>query len=213
MDMNPIRYLVISGSFFCFSVYALVPVSPALIHKAAQTMNGAEMQNMRDYLEDSITASRTGGDTLRAQALERIQQQFYKGHYTLVMQELKALGEDPQDILRTTALRAKMFSGELEQFPWFMREIAGVDWLFAQDAQKATKQWPQPKDKALYLIYLVDQLERNHARVVDRELLDDAITELVARLDALRLNIPGVFKRQIENALARLDTIRELRDL
>ena len=211
--MNPMRCTVISGLFFGFSVYALLPVSPALIHKAAQTMNAAEVQNMRDYLEDSITQSRTGGDTLKAQALERIQQQFYKGHYALVMQELKGLGEDPQDILRTTALRAKMFSGELEQFPWFMREIAGVDWLFAQDAQKTTKQWPQPKDKALYLIYLVDQLEHNHARVVDRELLDDAITELVARLDALRLNIPGVFKRQIENALARLDTIRELRDL
>ena len=193
-------------------------LSPALSHTATPTtqremreaskkMTAKEMKNMENYLKNWV--KKAADDDEKAKR-EKIFQSFYKGRYDLVMEELKALGENPQRILKTTGLREKMLSGELERTAWFMREIAGLDWFFSNDAkkQKNKRQWPTRKDWVQHLTNLADQVVRNHRRVEDAQMLEDAINDMTNRLEKHKNRMNAVFKRQINNTLKRLKDIK-----
>jgi len=193
-------FLLISTINLCAEVEKITENE---MREAAKSMNAEEIKLMENHLKNEIKKTKTPQER---EKLESITQSFYKGRYDLVMQELKSLGENPQKILKTTGLREKMLSGELERLPWFIREIAALDFSFERDAKATVQKWPAATDKALYIIGLIDQLERNHQRVEDKVILKDSINNVRDKLGQLAEHVPGVFKRQISTALTKLDT-------
>jgi hypothetical protein len=183
------------------------------IRTAAQNMTLEESKQMANYLQSKVNDMKNDGDSFGQQRYEELFNQFYKGRFVLVMEELKALGDDPQKILKVTGLRDKMLSGQLEKIPWFLREIAGLDWFFQQDAKRTKPQWPQPKDKVLYLAGLVDQIERNHARTNDLQMLSEAIDSVSSRLMQLQNSVTKIFQRTINQALDKLKMVKSVRNL
>jgi hypothetical protein len=157
-------------------------------------------------------------------------EKMYTEYFNLVITELESLGENPQLILQTTALRQKLLEGKLENRPWFVKEIGGLDWLFEQDAKQTAlnteragnesqfmrnfsqTRWPKQQDKALYLMSLVDQIERNHQRI---ELTDlGTIIETCQKyLISFLPDMSNVFKRTIQEALNKLEKVRSMRGI
>lgn len=193
--------LLVPAAVFCADVKKM---TESQMREASKSMSPQEMKLMENHLKSEIKKAKTSEEK---EKLESIFHFFYQGRYDLVMQELKALGDDPQKILKTTGLREKMLSGELERMPWFIREIAALDFLFEKDTKEKLKKWPTAKDKALYIISLVDQLDRNHQKVEDKAILKEAINNVRGKLNELTEYVPAVFKRQITIALAKLDKI------
>jgi hypothetical protein len=173
------------------------------------------MQNLEDYLRQDLKDVKATGDFNDVDVIERMLQKFYRGKFDEVIAEIKRRGDKIQDILKISGLREKMLSGELERIPWFMKEIAGLDWFFERDANRkqSEKLWPQPKDKVQYLGNLTDQIERNHSRVSDTVMLHEAIDELGGRLSGLRDSVSNIMKRSIDQALEKLRLVEEIRHL
>ncbi len=204
--------ILLSPAFLAVAARDATTMTEADMRKAAKTMTADEMKNMENFLKKLVKKADTDEEREKREAIFH---SFYQGRYDLVMEELKALGENPQKILKKTGLREKMLSGELQRLPWFMQEIAGLDFFFQRDAVAPAKQqkWPKPKDKALYLISLVDQIDRNQNRVEDDKMLKEAIKTLDDKLEDLKDNVPGVFKMQIKMARRKLDDVKDNRGL
>ena len=153
----------------------------------------------------------------------------YTEYFGLVVSELEFLGKDPREILQIPDLRYRLLAGELDTMPWFVKEIEALVWFFEQDAKKLmfqvsqldsampqfnmTKpQWPRPADKALYVIDLVEQIERSHQRV-DVDVLAGIIETAEEYLVSFLPNVSNVLKRTIEEALNKLEKVRNIRDI
>jgi hypothetical protein len=152
-------------------------------------------------------------------------EKIYTQYFNLIIAELESLGENPQLILHTTDLRQKFLEGHLEKSPWFVKEIGALDWLFEQDAKEeifnqnqlkyihsVTTQWPKLQDKALYVISLVEQIERNHQRV-ETDDLAAIIQTCQEYLISFLPDMSNVFKRTIQEALNKLEKVRNIREI
>jgi hypothetical protein len=156
-------------------------------------------------------------------------EKIYTEYFNLIIAELESLGESPQLILHTNNLRQKLLEGKLENTPWFVKEIGGLDWLFEQDTKQAAwtieqthndlqfldstqSAWPKLEDKALYVMSLVDQIERNHQRLATEDLA--IIIEICQEyLISFLPNMSNVFKRTIQEAINKLEKVRNIRDI
>lgn len=153
----------------------------------------------------------------------------YTEYFNLIIDELKSLNVDPQVILQTSSLRQKLLEGKLEKKLWFVKEIEALVWLFENDSKQATRnkkiknkglqslsrtqlQWPHTQDKALYVVSLVDQIERNYQRVETEDLA--TIIETCERyLISFLPDIPAILQRIAQEALNKLNKIRNIRDI
>lgn len=189
-----------------------VDISNTQMRQASKSLTMEETDLVKKHIRTRMRNAKAAGDTEELERLESLEKSFYKGRFDVVMAELKALGDDPQKILRVTGLREKMLSGGLERRPWFIREIAGLDWFFEQDVKKAKKQWPKELDKVQYLIGLADQLDRNHKRA-DLDDVADATRALLTELAARKALVSRVFQRQVDQAVRKLNEVREDRGL
>jgi hypothetical protein len=192
-----------------------VPITQSLIRGAARELTQDESRRMLQYLQDKMLYARRIGDTVLQQQLEDVSGEYYKAHYDQVLQKVRVLGENPEQLLHITTLRDQMLSGNFEQVPvyWLVLEIAAIDWLFAQDAQLTKKRWPETKDKIVYIINLVDDLRKNHDRIIDVSILEDVINDLKTRLEDFRVEALPPTKRQIHTALAKLKALATCRIL
>ncbi|RTL07081.1 hypothetical protein EKK58_02790 [Candidatus Dependentiae bacterium] len=194
-------------------------------------INGAQGQNNIDLVEKykrlDAVLSKLISDDLSTDSLK--DEKIYTDYFNLVIAELESLGENTQLILQTTGLRQRLLEGKLEKAPWFVKEIAGLAWLFEQDAKQAAlnkkridkglqalrpsqSQWPKPKDKALYIISLVDQIERNYQRI-DTEDLATIIETCEQYLISFLPDIPAVLKRITQEAINKLQKIKNIRSI
>jgi hypothetical protein len=127
-----------------------------------------------------------------------------------VIQEIAEMGDDPQRILNTSKLRTYMLSGRLEHTPWFLREIAGLDWFFEYDSKRSSrnKKWPKPQDKVVYIMSLADELVMNHKKVFDTIMVLDAIDSLEKHIDRWLQQASKTFKPRVDGTLEKLRTLR-----
>lgn len=192
---------------------------------AAQEVQNEQLINKYERLAALLEKLTSGELTTQSMKDEKA----YTEYFNLVVAELESLGENPQIILQTTGLRQKLLEGKLEKTPWFVKEIEGLDWFFEQDAQQASfnaermtsglqplgptqPQWPKPKDKALYIVSLVDQIERNYQRI-ETEDLATIIETCQEYLISFLPDIPNVFKRTVQEALNKLEKVRNIRGI
>lgn len=214
-------------------------------------MTYEESSRLKNYINNNLAyAKNTNNETLKnkyeqlAALIEKLisgqlaigslkAEKIYSEYFNLIIDELKALGGDPQLILEAPDLRYKLLTGQLEDEPWFVREIAAMKWFFEQDDQNKALlkdknkinpslnrplrtvqlQWPTPKDKALYIIGLIEQIERNYQRVENKEDLAAIIGICEYHLTLQLPEIPGILKRIAQEALNKLTKIRNIRGI
>ena len=203
---------------FCFVMVMFVvnlsamQITEAGMRQASRDLTASESAILKLYLKDRIDEIKKDSvrDPQGAQLarLEDAFKEFYRNRYDIVLKEIAALGDDPQTILHSSKLRTYMLLGKLEHTPWFLREIAGLDWFFERDAKKSRKRWPKPHDKLVYLMSLADELAMNHAKVLDTALTLDAIDSLEKHINNFFHRAPKVFKYRVSEALSKLDTLR-----
>ncbi len=202
-------------SFVGFSLVShlsAMQITEAGMRQASRDLTAAESEKLKVYLKESIDQLKR--DSLRdpqgAQLarLEEAFKEFYRSRYDMVLKEIAALGDDPQRILSSSKLRTYMLSGKLEHTPWFLREIAGLDWFFERDAKRSRKQWPKPQDKLVYLMSLADELAMNHTKVLDAALMLDAIDSLEKHINSFLQRAPKTFKFRVTETLAKLNALR-----
>lgn len=196
-----------------------------------QKLNAAQEKNnsalIHKYKRLDAILEKLTSEELSTSSLK--DEKIYTDYFNLIIAELESLGKNPQLILQTTALRQKLLEGKLEKVPWFVKEIEGLAWLFEQDEKQAAfnkerinkglqalgptqSQWPKAKDKALYVIGLVDQIERNYQRV-ETEDLATIIETCQQYLISFLPDIPTVLKRIAQEAINKLHKIRNIRDI
>lgn len=209
--MKVIKIYIFTMLIACTSAHAM-QINQATMQQASQELTTKEAQALKEYLHTRLTQlQRDGLDELMLQEkakLEKIVDLFYQHRYEKVLQDLSAMGYNPQEILHSSALRTAMLMGTLEQTPWFLREIAGLDWFFERDARRTRKKWPKAQDKLAYVISLVDQLERNYSKVFDQTLIREAIDALEKHSMILSSASSKTLKTRFADILARLDKIR-----
>lgn len=214
----PKRFGVLLASFFVIfygSSLLSVEINEINMRKASRYLTEKESDLVKAYLNSRINELKQ--DPLRdspiKQAeeakLQEIFQEFYRSNYDSVLQEISALGDNPQALLQTSKLRTVMLSGGLEQTPWFLREIAGLDWFFERDSKRTRKKWPRPQDKLVYIMTLADDLVMNHNKVFDATLVRDAVDTLEKHINYLLERAPKTFKSRVIDILLKLQKLRE----
>lgn len=193
-------------------VYKLsaIQITEAGMRQASRDLTASESATLKLYLNNRINELKK--DSLRdPQQLARLEEafkDFYRNRYDMVLKEISALGDDPQRILNNSKLRTYMLWGKLQHTPWFLREIAGLDWFFERDAKRSRKQWPKPQDKLVYLMSLTDELIMNHTKVIDITLVLDAIDSLEKHINSFFQRAPKNFKFRVSETLAKLESLR-----
>jgi hypothetical protein len=216
--VKKILLLVVTG--YCIGLGAVAPSRPRAVvtqdgtaitekqmRAASKELSAKEMANMKMLIQNNINEAKANKDTVAQQEYEVVFQDFWKGRYDLVMQELLEKDKEHggiQNMLQMTGLRAKMLAGELEKVPWFIRQIAGLDWFLENDPTL---------NNVWYLISLVDQIDRNNARVEDPEMLLEAINDLGTRLVTWQPKSTKILQRSINQALDKLMAVKNMRNL
>ncbi len=187
-------------------------ITEANMRQASRDLTTKESDLIKIYLKNKVDQLKQDPfiEAKRAEEgkFEEIFKEFYRGRYDHVLQEISALGGDPQAILQTSKLRTAMLSGKLEQTPWILREIAGLDWFFERDSKRSRKQWPKPQDKLVYLMSLSDELAMNHAKIFDTMLVRDAIDTLEKHINYLLDRAPKTFRARVSETIAKLQKLR-----
>lgn len=216
---NNYRRLLLSVICLPVSFLQSMQINEANMRQASHELTEKESLSIKKYLQDRIDTAKNIAETdqnnKESAMLETIVNEFYRGRYDLVIQGMYTLGYNPQEILGTTALRTSMLAGKLEQTPWFLREIAGLDWFFERDSKRSRKhkQWPLLQDKMTYLLSLADQLERNHMRIIDKSMIRDALDSLIMRITLLNPKLPESMQLKAQEVLARLEALRAVRNI
>lgn len=212
------RFRVLLASFFAIfsgiSLFAM-QINEINMRQASRDLTEKESDLIKAYLNTRINELKE--DPLRDSPIkqaeeakfEEIFQAFYRGRYDQVLQGLSLLGGNPQAILQNSRLRTIMLSGGLEQTPWFLREIAGLDWFFERDAKRTRKKWPRPQDKLVYVMTLADALVLNYNKVFDATLVHDAVDTLEKHINMLLERAPKTFKVRVSDIIAKLQKLRD----
>lgn len=212
LKINRVMCMVSCVGFFLVSHLSAMQITEAGMRQASRDLTAAESEKLKVYLKDRIDQLKQ--DSLRdpqgsqLARLEEAFKEFYRNRYDMVLKEIAALGDNPQRILNSSKLRTYMLSGKLEHTPWFLREIAGLDWFFERDAKRSRKQWPKPQDKLVYLMSLADELAMNHTKVLDAALMLDAIDSLEKHINSFFQRAPKVFRFRVTETLAKLQALR-----
>ncbi len=198
--------LVVSSSFLIS-----MQQTPEDVIKASRNLTQKESDLIKVYLEKKMNLespeSSPDAKINEELRLDEIKQAFDRARYDLVLQQISALGDNPQVVLETSQLRTTMLAGKLEQTPWILREIAGLDWFFERDSKRSrSKQWPKLHNKLAYLISLSDELTKHHAKVFDTLLIRDAVDTLEKHIKQLA---PRISKdTRLTEALTKLQKLR-----
>lgn len=168
---------------------------------AVYKLTTTEKMRLEEYLSAEATENKL---------FQQLLDQFKNGNEKLVIQELSSQALPLYRILQVTPLRARMIEGKIANLLWFSREIAALDWFFEWDGQQHESSWPTVQQKALYLVGLVGQVERNYKRIANRQELNDIITILRSHLSLLSDQSPSVIKRALDNSAAKLTLIHDL---
>lgn len=212
LKINRVMCMVSCVGFFLVSHLSAMQITEAGMRQASRDLTAAESEKLKVYLKDRIDQLKQ--DSLRdpqgsqLARLEEAFKEFYRNRYDMVLKEIAALGDNPQRILNSSKLRTYMLSGKLEHTPWFLREIAGLDWFFERDAKRSRKQWPKPQDKLVYLMSLADELVMNHTKVLDATLVIDGIDSLEKHITSFLQRAPKTFKFRVSESLAKLQVLR-----
>jgi hypothetical protein len=221
--MNGVKVWLLT--IFATMVYhsALLPfqfklLSEKKIQSAVGQLSLEELQQLEKFLRKKYKEAIQNNNIQMIQQYDHLIKEWDTGHFDFIINTLSQQKDQLQTALKITLLREKMLMGELKDIPWFIREIAALAWTFEQDArQDQNKQkWPRAQDKVIYLIALVDQIERNQHRVTEAQditILKNAIDELGIRLLNLRGTVSNVMKRSIDQALEKLRLVEEIRNL
>jgi hypothetical protein len=189
-------------------------ITQASMRQASRDLTAAESESIKRYIQNNIDEAKQ--DTLsdpqgaKLAKLNELFKEFYRSRPDLVLQGVSELGDDPQYILNTSKLRTYMLSGKLEHTPWFLREIAGLDWFFEYDSKRSSRnrKWPKPQDKLVYIMSLADELAMNHKKVFDGTLVLDAIDTLEKHIDMWLQYTSKSFRPRVEGTLEKLNTLR-----
>jgi hypothetical protein len=205
-------YFILSSTIICLSG---MQISEESMRDASRGLTTNEYDQLRSYLQHCISKAKENGDGEQEEALEKLFSDFYHERYALVINKLKEMGYSPQRILSTSHLRERMLTDGFGHgtVPWFIREIAGLNWFFEQDSKKIRKQWPHFKDRLAYLISLAEQLEQKHHSITDSDILQEAIETLMRRIQELTIMVPRLSHKQATEAMERLRELYILRKL
>jgi hypothetical protein len=196
------------------SSFIYKPLNQKNMQQASRQLTTEESATIKRFLHERIEHAKKSGSKNKEKALlEEIFEEFYFGRYDFVIQRIRELGYDPQKILGITALRTAMLAGNLEHTPWFLREIAGLDWFFERDSKRSRKYmtWPHFEDKMNYLLSLAVPLEASHMHIIDKNMIRDAIDSLKMRITTLIDKVPEVVQSKARDTLERLETLRSRR--
>lgn len=120
---------------------------------------------------------------------------------------------DLASILGLSYLRYKMICSK-QFLPWFLKEIALLPVICG--CLKNCLINPLICKNVSYLMFLIDQLERNHHRIEtesDDKMLADALIIINNQLDTLRQDSSHIHKKLIDQAVEKLILIEEMHTL
>jgi hypothetical protein len=199
----------------CFSATPKrIPFSQASMREASRELTAAESSLLKHYIQNNINEVKQGAISdprgAKAAKLDEMFQELYRSRPDLVLRGVSELGDDPQYILNTSKLRTYMLSGKLEHTPWFLREIAALDWFFEYDSKRSSRnrKWPKPQDKLVYIMSLADELLMNHAKVFDGTLVLDAVDTLEKHINMWPQHVSKSFRPRVDSTLEKLHTLR-----
>jgi hypothetical protein len=184
-----------------------------MIRTAEHTLTPQESQRILQYIADKINYAKTSNDIVLQRKLEDIQDAYNKTQYTQAIHQIRTLGENTQQLLDISNLRDQMISGYFQEthLHLFVRTVAALDWLFAQDAASRIKQWPTLQDKALYFISLVNELKAINDKIPEVSIVESVINDLKNRLEEIQANVSLDIVLQINKALVELGELYKCR--
>src|ERR1700722_11555374 len=115
--MKCIKLYILITILSCTCVHT-IQIDQATMRQASQTLTQAEAQLLKDYLYlqlERVKDEPQDEVSLKEKAhFEELVNLFYQQRYEQLLKQLSAMGYDPQDILKNSALRTAMLSGKLE---------------------------------------------------------------------------------------------------
>ncbi len=169
------------------TTYDILNADQRMLREEARQLAKGEYDKIRLYLEKLIRQADTPEERRQ---LENLVRTFYQGRYDQVVAELKALGHNVQNILRSTGLRDRAMRGELMSQPFWVKDILAFNAQVARMSDEA---------KLMALTRLTEQLKRGYqelVRIEGRAMVDQLKAILIDNLQRLRLVAVREFSRK-----------------
>jgi hypothetical protein len=193
--------------FYSLKASPVTFITESMLRKASKELTQDEADRIKRYIREGIRNAKLEGNIPKQRQFEELANEFYRAHYGVVLQGLRVQGADTPTLLRMSFLRDYFISGQLEDTPLLVREIASIDWLFVQDTKATKKQWPELKDKVLYIIDLTNQLCQKHELIKSVQILEWVIDDLRLRLEDAKITMASTLGNQMAEAIQKLNAL------
>ncbi len=200
--------------FLCIGIYeskhigkGIYPMPEQIMIKLSGILSDTERQKLIDYFTMQST-TKNKLDTEHILAL------LENNNDTAAIKWCIENHIDLVSILNISLLRHTMINPEKKFSPWFLKEVALLPVVCGCLSNCLIN--PKICHNIAYLIFLIDQIERNHHRIEtenDHQLLTDALIVISDQLKKVQKESSHIHKKLIAQAIEKLILIQKIHTL